>query len=111
MLTPGRKAVNSPVRIAANFQDDTRVDIDPDTVTVKIYSPQGTISTYVYGTDAQVVRLTTGDYHVDVTPDESGRWRWRWVSTGSGKASATEGSIVVQWSEIEEGGGSTAYSG
>lgn len=111
MLIPSRTYVDDTKRIAINFQDDDGNDVDPDGLTFKWMSPRGTVTTYVYGTDAQVIRLTTGDYHVDVTPDESGRWRWRWISTGSGKASATEGSIVVQYSDIEEGSGSTAYSG
>ena len=110
MLLPGRIYVDDTKRIAINFQDDDGNDIDPTGLTFKWMSPSGTITSYVYGTDAALVRLSTGDYHIDVTPDESGRWRWRWISTGTGKASVTEGSMVVQWSEIEEGGGSTAYS-
>ena len=66
MLTPGRKAVNSPVRIAANFQDDMRTDIDPDTVTFKIMSPSGTIASYAYGTDAELVKASTGDTKIIV---------------------------------------------
>lgn len=109
MLIPGRTYVNDTKRIAINYQDDDGVDVDPDGVTFKLMSPRGTITTYVYGTDAELVRLNTGDYHVDVTPTESGRWHWRWISTGTGKATATEGTLVVQWSEIVEGGASTAY--
>lgn len=103
MLTPGRKAVNSPVRIAANFQDDTRVDIDPDTVTVKIYSPQGTITSYVYGTDAEVIKASTGDYYIDYTPNESGQWFYRWETTGTNEAIAVEGYFRVQYSPFYEG--------
>lgn len=109
MLEPGRVYVDDTKRLAINFQDDDGNDIDPTGLTFKLMSPTGTLTTYVYGTDAEVVKLSTGDYYVDVTPDESGRWRWRWVSTGSGRASVTEGSIVVQWSEIEEGGVGDAY--
>ena len=103
MLTPGRKTVNSPVRIAANFQNDNREDIDPDTVSVKFQSPSGTLSTYVYGTDAALIKASTGDYYIDFTPNESGRWHYRWASTGTDKAIAFEGTFVVQFSQIEEG--------
>ena len=103
MLTPGRKAVNSPVRIAANFQDDMRTDIDPDTVTFKIMSPSGTIASYAYGTDAELVKASTGDYYIDYTPNASGRWSYRWESTGSNEAIAIEGSFVVQFSQFYEG--------
>lgn len=109
MLAPGRIYVNDTKRLAMNFQDDDGTDIDPDTLTLKLMSPSGTVTTAVYGTDAALVRLNTGDYYVDVVPNESGRWHWRWISTGANTATATEGTFVVQWSEIEEGigGGSS----
>jgi hypothetical protein len=102
MLTPGRKAVNSPVRIAANFQDDTRVDIDPDTVLIKIINPYGTIVSYTYGTDAALIQASTGDYYIDYTPNVSGRWHYRWESTGTNEAIAVEGSFVVSMSPFYE---------
>lgn len=111
MLAPGRIYVGDTKRIAINFQDDDGNDVDPDALTFKLLSPSGELTTAVYGTDAAVVRLSTGDYHVDVVPDESGRWHWRWVSTGANAATATEGTLVVQWSEIEEGAGSGATGG
>jgi hypothetical protein len=103
MLTPGRKAVNSPVRIAANFQDEDRTDIDPTTVSVKLMSPAGEVSTYVYNTDAALVRINTGDFYIDFTPNASGRWHYRWITTGTNKAIAFEGSFVVEYSHFEEG--------
>lgn len=103
MLTPGRKAVNSPVRIAANFQDEDRADIDPTTVSVKFMSPGGETTTYVYGTDAELVKINTGDYYIEYTPDASGRWYYRWITTGTNKAIAFEGSFVVSYSPFEEG--------
>ena len=109
MLSPGRHAVGTTVRIACNFQDDDGTDIDPDGVVFKVRSPAGTVTTYTYGTDAALVRQNTGDYYVDLVPTDSGRWHYRWVSSGAGKATALEGTVVVQWSEIEEGA-SSAYS-
>lgn len=98
MLTPGRNYIGTTVRIAVNFQDDTQTDIDPSTVTFKAYSPSGVTTTYVYATNAQLVRDSTGDYHVDFEPDESGRWFYRWTSTGSGTSVAIEGNFVVHTS-------------
>lgn len=109
MLAPGRIYVGDTKRIAINFQDDDGNDIDPDALTFKLMSPTGTVTTAAYGTNAQLVRLNVGDYYVDVVPDESGRWHWRWISSGAGTATVTEGTLVVQWSEIEEGvGGGTS---
>lgn len=103
MLTPGRKAVNSPVRVAANFQDDQQADIDPDTVSVRFLAPSGVANLYTYGTDAALVKVNTGDYYIDFVPNESGRWYYRWATTGTNKTIAFEGSFVVQFSQFEEG--------
>lgn len=103
MLTPGRHYVDSPVRIAINFQDEDRVDIDPDTVTFKAMSPAGTVTTYVYATDAELVKVNTGDYYVDFNPDASGLWHYRWSSTGTGETIVIEGKFRVQYSQFEEG--------
>lgn len=95
-LVPGRIYVESTVRIPVNYEDASHADTDPDTVTFKLYSPSGVVSTYVYGTDAEINRSSVGDYYIDVVPTESGRWFYRWVSTGTFKASAVEGTFVVQ---------------
>lgn len=102
MLTPGRHAVNTTVRIAVNFQDDDGTDVDPSGVTFSLYSPSATQTDYTYGTDDELIRLDTGDYVIDVVPDESGRWHYRWVSTGTGTAIAMEGSFLVQASVFFE---------
>lgn len=109
MLTPGRHAVNTTVTIAVNFQDDDSTDIDPATVTFKAYSPTGATTTYVYQTDAQLVRVDTGDYYVNFVPSESGRWHYRWSTTGSGTAIALEGTFVVQASVFYDDAATDAY--
>ena len=101
-LVPGRIYVESTVRIPVNYTDAGGDDTDPDTVTFKLYSPSGQITTYVYNTDVEINRSSAGDYFVDVVPTEAGRWMYRWVSTGTFKASAVEGTFVVQASPFFE---------
>ncbi len=102
-LTPGRKFVNSPIRIAANFQNDSGTDTDPTTIKVKFMGPTGIETTYTYGTDAALLKASTGDYYVDFTPDMSGLWHFRWVTTGTNTALAHEGSFRVTYSPFEDG--------
>lgn len=109
MLTPGRHHVNTTLRIAVNFQDDDGADVDPATITFKVQSPSGTTTSYVYGTDAEIIKQDTGDYHIDYVPDESGRWHYRWSSTGSGTSIAMEGTFVVQGSVFFDDPASDAY--
>jgi hypothetical protein len=61
--------------------------LDPDTVNLTIRAPDGTITNYVYGTDAEIVRDDLGKYHADIDANQSGAWRYRWWSTGTGQAS------------------------
>lgn len=71
------------VRSSVAFLNASSVATDPTTITVKVEDPSQNESTYVYGTDADVVKDSTGNYHLDVTPDETGTWVVRWIGTGT----------------------------
>ena len=74
------------------FQDQsTGNPTDPDVVRFKVRTPSGTVTPYVYGTDTEVVKDGTGDYHMIVRPDEAGEWVWRVEGeTSEGLALAAE---------------------
>jgi len=74
------------VRCSGNFKNTAGADIDPTTVRFKFTKPSGLTTTYLYGTDAQLVRDSLGNFHVDLSADEPGEWRYRWESTGTGQA-------------------------
>lgn len=74
---------------------------NPAAVMFKVMSPSGDVTTYTYGTDAQLVRDSTGVYHVDVSADELGTYAYRFWSTGSGQA-ASEGQFSVRLSLFTE---------
>jgi len=73
------------VRASAAFTVSD-VASDPTTVTAKIKDPSGNVSTYVYGTDEELVKDSTGNYHVDVSTDEKGLWYFRFEGTGTCEA-------------------------
>jgi hypothetical protein len=55
--------------------------VDPTTVTFQIRRmPAHTITTYVYGVDAELVKASTGSYYVNYTPDHVGEWCYRFYS-------------------------------
>jgi len=56
---------------------------DPTTVTCKVMNPSGDITTYVYGTDAALVKDSTGIYHVDVVCNLKKEWNVRFEGTGT----------------------------
>lgn len=100
MITPGKIAPGQPIRLTTAFTDAvTELPIDPTTLEFDVKKPCGSKTTYTYGTDTELVKDSTGNYHIDVTPDIPGRWFFRWVSTGTG-AGATEGFFNVQKSRF-----------
>jgi hypothetical protein len=70
------------VRCTVNFKVSS-VLTDPTTVTCKVMDPGKNVVTYVYGTDAALVKDSTGIYHVDVTTDEKKQWNFRFEGTGT----------------------------
>lgn len=59
---------------------------DPTTVSFSIKEPDGTTTTYVYGTDSEVLKSAVGVYVVDWPATQEGLHRYRWFSTGTGQA-------------------------
>lgn len=103
MLEPGKYFNGTEIRLTIAFTDDDGDFVDPDTVTFKTCSPSGVISSYVYGTDSEVQKASTGNYTADISPDQGGRWFYRWESTGTAKKLAKEGNFVVQLSPFIDG--------
>lgn len=85
------------VRCSAEFRDPLDDDalVDPATVRFKFETPAGVETTYVYGTDAQLVKESTGVYYVELNANAAGRWTYRFESTG-GFQTAGEESFTVR---------------
>jgi len=87
-----------PVRCACSFTA-AGILTDPSTVQAKIRAPDGTITTYRYLTDTELVRDSTGVFHVDVVTTLGGTWAYRFISTGTAEA-ANEAEFFVQFSDF-----------
>jgi len=74
------------VRSSAIFKNSAGTAIDPTAVKVKVRTPAKLTTEYVYGTDAEVVKDSTGNYHIDVSGSLSGFYFIYWYSTGTGQA-------------------------
>jgi len=84
------------VRCSIEFTEvDGGVNIDPTTVKFYLIKPSGSETVYEYDVDSQLVRDDTGQYHVDVTTDESGKWYFRFVGTGT-NAAADDSTFYVE---------------
>jgi uncharacterized protein YfaS (alpha-2-macroglobulin family) len=86
-------------RAINKFRDFNGVLADPTTVMVKIRKPDGSIVTKPYPTDTEIVKDSTGIYHVDLSTDMAGQWTIRWEGTGTVKA-AIEQRFTVRRSDF-----------
>ncbi len=86
--------IGQQVRITGTFKDSSGTLTNPTSVSFS-YKEGGTTTTYVYGTDAELVRDSTGVYHVDITPAAAGRIEWRLWSTGN-LVQAEQGSFYIR---------------
>jgi uncharacterized protein YfaS (alpha-2-macroglobulin family) len=87
--------VGDVVRCSGAFADSAGVAIDPTAVFCKVKTPSGVVTSYAYGTDAQLVKAGVGSYYVDVEAATTGTYYYRFYSTGTGKT-AGEGSFTVR---------------
>jgi len=88
--------VGDLVRVTGVFKDAEGVAIDPSTVAFKLRKPNRSITTYLYGTDIQLVKDSTGNYRVDISADVKGIYKYRWYSTGNGQAAGENQFEVVK---------------
>ena len=63
------------------FRDASEALIDPTTVSLIVKTPDGTITTFLYGSSA-IVKDATGNYHYDYSIVQAGQYYYRWVGTG-----------------------------
>ncbi len=99
---PNQYHVGDLVRITGTFENAAGTDTDPaGTIIFKYKNPAGTITTYTYPTDAELVKDATGVYYVDISVDADGTWQYRAESgTGQGQ-SADEKAFFVIDSEFD----------
>ena len=69
-------------RTSAEFTDDSGQAADPTVVTLKVTSPAG-VTTYTYGSGADIVRTAAGRYHYDHAPAAEGTYSYLWLGTGA----------------------------
>lgn len=60
--------------------------IDPTTVTCSVRAPNGTVTLYTYGVNAQLTRLSLGRFRLALTTNQIGTYRWTWTGSTSTRA-------------------------
>lgn len=99
MLAPGKTYPGDTKRLSVAFTNDDEDYVDPTTVVLVVRDTHNNEVTYTYGTDAALIKDSTGNYHCDVVPTFGGRWQYAWTSTGP--TTRIEDSFLVQQSEFD----------
>lgn len=69
-------------RVTYRNPDNLTELLDPATVSVTVRTPSGTLTTYDYGQDAELSKVSTGVYQISIALTEVGTYKWKWVGTG-----------------------------
>lgn len=80
--------VGRKVRLGMDLTGINGAAADPTGLKLKVRTPDGTISTLVWQTDAALVREATGKFYVDWPIEQAGLHRYRWESTGNAQSAA-----------------------
>lgn len=85
--------VGDQVKVAAAFTNAAGAAADPSAVVFRVRAPSGTVTTYTYGTDADVVKTATGAYYLLLTLSASELWHVR--AAGTGAVVAADESVIL----------------
>src|SRR5581483_7657357 len=77
------------------------VDTDPSAVTADVRAPDRTVTHYTV-TTGQIVKDSTGHYHLDVTASQAGDWWYQFTGSGAA-ADVSEGVFYVREEKVSVG--------
>lgn len=87
--------VGDKIRGSASYTNAAGSATDPTAITFRFRHEDGAATIYTYGTDAELVKNSTGNYHADFSVGTAGFWYYRFAATGTGQ-SAGEKTIYVR---------------
>lgn len=83
-------SVGSMIRLSVGLQDIDGAAADPTAMTFRIRNPAGTVTTYEWQSDAELVRGAEGEFWVDWPVEMPGTHVYRWESTGAAQTAAEQ---------------------
>ena len=76
-MTDNTYDIGDLIRSSVTFTNSAGESADPTTITFKFKIDDETVTTYLYLTDAELVKDDTGDFHVDISPTVEGAYYCR----------------------------------
>jgi hypothetical protein len=88
--------VGDRIRASVVFTNTTTgADADPTTVTASVRRPDGVTLSYIV-TSGEIVKDSTGHYHLDIDASAEGHWYYRFTGTGAVVAASPDGSFFIR---------------
>lgn|GEM_PF-1105941 len=91
--------IGEVAKITVAIVNSAAVAADPSALRLKVKSPSGTLTTYVFGVAVELVKDSVGNYHANIVMSEAGAWAYRWEADAP-NAGASEGRITVKKSIV-----------
>ena len=91
--------IGAVARIDGTFKNYAGVLADPSALRLRVRSPSAVVTTYLFGTAAEVIKDAVGKYHANIVMTEAGNWTYRWEADAP-NAGADEGRITVKKSIV-----------
>lgn len=89
------------LRITAELRDTSNALADPDTVRFITWNPATRVrTTYTYGADAQVARVSTGVYVATTTYTGTGAWTVGFEAVSGTQVARAAYTVTVEASEV-----------
>lgn len=82
--------IGNMVGFTATFTNRDGQPVNPSTVAFELRGPDGVVLRFVYGEDADVIKIDEGVYRLDYAPTSPGSWAYRVEATGTGMAAAQD---------------------
>ncbi|HAF00399.1 MAG TPA: hypothetical protein DCG63_03805 [Methylophilaceae bacterium] len=91
--------IGSAVKISVSIFNDLDVLTDPSALRLKVRSPAGVVTVYVFGAAAEIVKDSVGNYHGNIVLSAAGTWTYRWEAD-TPNAGVGEGKVLVKKSIV-----------
>ena len=102
MISPEKKWPGTAIDLINAFYDGDGFAVDPDTVALRLISPDGTQTSFSYA-GGTITKPSQGNYLCTVIPNMGGVWYFRWEATTGVYPLTPEGDFVVQVSPFIDG--------
>lgn len=88
--------IGNLIQMQGVFRDASNNLYDPPVVKVSYRAPDGTLTTKVYGTDAEVTKDSTGTYTLQINANQVGTWYHRWFCDHATIKAASESKFYIK---------------